>query len=565
VSITGGFVLDAGPLHLSVRNPLRPLILAALAAALLVRGGAAAAVDLAQRTSASIERHGAHGAVIAAAAVAGAGVAWGTYAASGSDAAGYVSEAGLIASGRLTIDTPLSLMVDWLEAAEAFAPLGYRPGLLPGSAVPTYPPGLPLVIAAAGLAGPFGPYFVSPLLGAVAVLAVFWLARRLHSVLAGVIAAVLCATSPILLFQITQPMSDAPAAAWWALALMLAARATPGSAALAGMAAGLGFVTRPVLVLMLFPACLAVLSGGGRWRSLLAMAAGFTPFAAGLALLQHTLYGNPMASGHGSFAYLFQLENVPENLQRYAGRLVAGEPSTLILIALAIPVLLVKRSVPENPSPGAAVLIGAASLGAVLACYLPYGVFDEWSYLRFLLPAFPAVFVAAGTHGAAAARALPHTTRGLTVLVALSAAGAVNIETARRHEAFLVRRSEARYQITGSYISALLPSDAVVLAGQQSGAIHHYANRPIVRWDALRVGLEQAVGDLVALDKHPFLVLEDWEERDIRARFPSSSLARLDWRPVADIGDHVRVRVYDPTQRAAPTDADPRVDRIHAP
>ena len=31
----------------------------------------------------------------------------------------------------------------------------------------------------------------------------------------------------------------------------------------------------------------------------------------------------------------------------------------------------------------------ATAAALVLACYLPYGVFTEWSYLRFLLPAFP--------------------------------------------------------------------------------------------------------------------------------------------------------------------------------
>ena len=35
-----------------------------------------------------------------------------------------------------------------------------------------------------------------------------------------------------------------------------------------------------------------------------------------------------------------------------------------------------------------------AVAAVVTACYLPYAVFSEWFYLRFLLPALPAAFVA---------------------------------------------------------------------------------------------------------------------------------------------------------------------------
>jgi hypothetical protein len=584
VVIAGGFVLDAGPLRLSVRSWLRPLILAAVAFLVLIRRiGARGIIAMAEQAWPFAERHAPAMAVILAAAVAGHGVAHGTYAAAGSDAGGYVSQADLIASGRLAFTAPLSQQVDWPEPTLAFSPLGFRPGLTPGLVVPTYPPGLPLVMAFAQiLAGRDAVYLVAPLLGALAVLSAFALGRRLHSTVAGLVAAALLATSPILMFEISQPMSDVAAAAWWALAMALASRGTTAGALLAGACAGLAFLTRPVLLPLLIPVALAVgtaagsaagtaagTAGGVWWRFSLngvaALAAGFAPFVIGLAWLQQRLYGTPLGSGHGSFGYFFGWENVQPNISLLADRLITGETAALSLAGLAVVWLIASRrsATASSPSPRRALVIGISSLAIVLLCYLPYAVFYDWSFLRFQLPAFPALFVGIGALVANACQRLPAAARGPVLLTVMVIAGALNVSEARRQESFLVRRSEARYQVAGQYLESMLPVRAVVITMQQSATIHHYTRRPIVRWDLIGVDPDRAIADLIALGLHPVLVLEDHEERDIRKKFPLSPHARLDWRPRADIGDHVRVRVYDPAERA--TGPHGRTDRIHAP
>ncbi len=569
VVLAGGFVLDAGPLHLAVRNWGRPLLVAAASWLVLGRIGRATVSDLGEEVWPFVERHAVALAIVLAAATAAAGVAHGTYAASGSDAAGYVSQADLMSSGRLSLSIPLAEQVGWQDAASVFAPLGYRAGAVPGAVLPTYPPGLPLILASAQVvAGSDAVYLVVPMLGAMAVICAFTLGRRLHSPAAGVVGATLMATSPILLFQVSQPMSDVAAMAWFALALTLAARATPGSALLAGASAGLMVLTRPVLLPLLLPVSLTILIRGRiTVRAAAALLAGFVPFAVGLAALQQRLYGNAFGSGHGSFSDFFGWENVWPNLGLIVGRFVTGETAMLFLTAVAAMALVRARR--HAPPPGAsspvpAIVVGVTSLAIVLLCYLPYGVFYDWFYLRFLLPVFPAVFVGAGALAASAGFRLPPATRGITLLVALTTVGSVNVNEARRQEAFLVRRSEARYQIAGRYLEAMLPEEAVVLAGQESASVHHYARRPVVRWDVMTTNLDQAVSDLRALGRRPVFVLEEWEERQMAARFPRSSLARLDWRPRADIGDHVRVRVYDPAEQAAPGPLG-ATDRIHAP
>jgi 4-amino-4-deoxy-L-arabinose transferase-like glycosyltransferase len=75
-----------------------------------------------------------------------------------------------------------------------------------------------------------------------------WLGTRLNHAATGVAAAALLATSPAFLLQLTQPVSDVPAAAWWTASLALVI--SPGSLAAlaAGLAAAMAVLTRPNLV-----------------------------------------------------------------------------------------------------------------------------------------------------------------------------------------------------------------------------------------------------------------------------------------------------------------------------
>ena len=87
------------------------------------------------------------------------------------------------------------------------------------------------------------------------------------------------------------------------------------------------------------------------------------------------------------------------------------------------------------------------------------------------------------------------------------------------------------------------------MAVQQSGSARHYAHAPVVRWDLMSLPPEAVVSALRAHGRYPVLLVEDWETTDIQRRFPASALARLDWAPMADIGESTRVRLYDPADR----------------
>jgi 4-amino-4-deoxy-L-arabinose transferase-like glycosyltransferase len=556
-SITGGFVVNVGPMRVSVHRWQGPLAVAVLAWLGLAAQGRRRLSEAAASVSTFLDRRALTLAALVSCAAAGAGIAFGTYSASGADAAGYVSQARLLADARLTDDEPLARAVAWPEATWSFSPLGYRPGSRPGELAPTYPSGLPALMAAAQMVGgEWAPFVVVPLLGAAAVFCTYLIGATLSSPTAGFTAAVLLATSPIFLFQLVQPMSDVPATALWTLALLLALMPQPGAAVAGGITAGLAVLTRPNLVLLL-PAVaaagfVAALPGSRRRRTFGLFALGFAPFPVVLLFLNWHIHGSPFATGYGSPGELFGLSNIWPNMRAYAWRLLRGEGPALALALLSLGVILFRH--PRSPISGQPHVAPLARLAVIvfstlLVCYLPYGVFAEWSYLRFLLPGFPMLLVLVAALLVTASTAVPAAARGLVVLVALAIAGSINVTHARREQAFNLHRYEARYRDVGRYLAAALPRNAVVVAAQESASSRYYARAPVVRWDLLGLELDAAVAQLRALGLIPLLLVEDWEARDLRARFPASDLARLDWPPRADIGTSTRVRLYDPSDR----------------
>jgi hypothetical protein len=558
VSITGGFTIDLGPLHFSAHRVLPPFIVCGAAFA------AAAAVNRVGCRRASeaifsrIHTHALAIAIVLAAAAAGIGVAFGTYSASAADGAGYVSQADLLARGHIAFHEPLIRRATWPEAAWTFAPLGYRPGRETDEIVPTYPPGLPLVmLAASAVAGDAGPYLVAPLFGALCVLVTYLLGARVHSRTSGIVAAALLTTSPIWLFQIVQPMSDAPAAALWTIGLLAA---TSGAAVSAGLASSAAILMRPNLFLLAASVFLVLgwrLRDSSSSRNLrphtrrliaFAAAAAIGPLA--VAALQWRLYGNPFLSGHGTLGDLFAIGNIPENVYDYGVRMVIGETPALAVAMCALGVLTVTRRRASEPGPTLwnALWLVVVVLVPLLICYLPYGVFPDWSYLRFLMPAFPAAFIAVGALAANAALRLHGAVRGPFVVATLVACCSVDVLTARQHAAFDMHRYESRYRTAGRYLAAVLPRDAVIVTSQESASAHYYTGLPILRWDFLP-NLDDAVSTLIADGRHPVLLVEDWEEPALRARFPGSTLARLDWNARALFGTTTRVRFLDPADR----------------
>ncbi len=557
VAVTGGIDWPIGPLRVRVHQPWRLLAagLCLIAAACWLGG----ARDRAAVSRAWDARHRLAAWIGAAAAAITmlVGLVKGTGVAGSADAYGYVSQALLWLEGLPVLTEPLAAVVPWPLAEWSLSPLGYRPGLGPGIIVPTYPPGLPLAMAAAaGVGGAEAVYWVVPVLGAAAVWLTFLLGRRYADSGIGAAAALLLAASPVFLYQLVQPMSDVPVTACWLLALWGTAAGRPF---VAGLGAGAAMLTRPNLA-PLAPLVIGAVMAHAHRQSLkpravlhaaivcvlpVAAAAGF------LAWLNTRLYGSPLASGYGAASELFALANVPVNSGRYLRWLLETQ-TPFVLLALAAPFAARTRR-PESPgaSQNAQAWFGLAFAALVLACYLPYAPFEEWWYLRFLLPAIPVLLVLAASVLVRLASAAPAIVRVPLVAAGVGLLAWHYVATAVERSAFDLDRLESRYVAAGAFASRMLPERAVLLSVQESGPLRMYGRRTTLRFDHLdSTGLDAAVEFLDREGYRPFFVLEAWEEARFRERFAASSpLGLLDWPPRAEVGRPVRVRFYDPRDR----------------
>jgi hypothetical protein len=561
---SGGFVVEAGPIRLTARGVKNPLIIAAAAWGLLAALGRAGMARATAEIAPFIERRAASIAIVAAAACAGTGFGFNTFAAHSTDPSGYISTSKMLLDGQLVRVEPLVKAFGWYGGGWNFSPLGHRPGVAEGDIVPTYPMGLPAIMALMRAAfGEFGAYAAVPLMGAALVVGCFVLGCRLHSRIAGLVAATLVATSPVQLFHVVQPMSDVPAAAWVVFALAAALRDGRPAALAAGLCLAMAAATRPNLAPLgvVIAACVAGWPWRGwrelRWARLIWLGTGLLPVLAPLMAANLWLYGSASSTGYGGLDQYFAWSNILPNVRDYAQRIWVGETPALGLAGATAVVLLWRGRTTEKDRAaitrairGPALVAGGVSL-LMLAVYLPYGIFPDWAYLRFLLPALAVAFVLVGALTAEAAARLPPTLRGLALVAGMTIVCLANVQLATREQAFRLRFYESRYRTVGHYLKETLPPNPVVITFQESGSIHYYTGAPISRWDFMPSDLDDSVTAFRQRGLHPIIVVEDWERPNLRARFPRSQLASLDWTPRADIGETTRVWILDPADRGA--------------
>ena len=486
-----------------------------------------------------------------------AGIRWGTFAAGGSDSYCYLQQARAWATGQLRVVEPLALETPWPDAPLTFAPAGHIPSpTVRGATAPICPAGLSLAMVPFVWAGRAGGdafvFAVVPLFGVLLVWSTYLLGAR-FSRRVGVASALLLACSPAFLFQLMQPMSDVPAAALWVLAAGIATSGNRRSPLAAGLAASAAIVVRPNLLPMGIVLGLFLLFRPERlWRERARDAAMFAaaslPGCLVVAMVQAMFYGSPLRSGYGTLPTLFAAEHIAPNAVRYTTWMWQSHGFPW-LFALAAPFLL----------PGWLTTLLLSLVIVNVACYLPYTVFNDWWYLRFLLPAIAILLVLA----MAVVDALlhlwrePRSSAARTQTVRAAMVGLVTVASllffireARARSVFDLQRLEARYERAGLYVDSHLPPNALVVTSWESGSIRYYGHRNTLVWDALDPAwLDRAIAYLRTRGYEPYLLLERWEEPAFRQRFAGSATARLDWPPRAEIAGQVRIYRPDDRQR----------------
>jgi hypothetical protein len=510
-------------------------------------------------------------AATAAIAVAAIGFTKGTYAAGGSDSSCYALMAEAFASGHVRPTSVLVQQVPWPDASKTFAPGGFVPSDIdPSGAAPICAPGFSLLLAPVAAAGGLDTLFwVTPLAGALLAWMGFLAGRALGGPLAGAMSAVLIAVSPAVLYQVVQPMNDITTAALWMATFVALIQ---GRRALAGVFCGLALLVRPnLLPLALIAIVFAGLEPRMRdWgfgmRRVGRFAVGAIPFVALILLLNDRLYGSPLRTGYGQPGDLFGVSFIPINAARYLRWLV--ETHTLFpLLSLAAPLVVARERRKD-------VWLAIGLIVVTGFIYFTYTPFDDWSYLRFLLPAIVLMIVLASATTVSIAQyvvsGFPASSRLRRVSPKLASIGRATadsptviaaiaitiplavfcVRAAGERQAFALQFLEQRYRSAGIVVRDHLPPDAVVLSVWDSGAVRFHGRKEALSWEALDpMWLDRSLQWLESHGHMPYILLESWEEPGFRSRFGRhSDIGKLDWPPRYEV-DRV-VRIYDPHDRA---------------
>ena len=545
---TGGVGWSIGPVRLSSRQPFRPFLIGVLLFGWYVwRYPRNQREEDGRWMLRALEP--AIPVAVAVACLVGlyVGLRYGSFAAAGSDSYGYVSQARLWLDGTLRLAQPWVEQFSWPDREWMFAPLGYRPYGTDGTIVPTYPPGLSMLMALfSAVFGENGPFFVAPACGAAMVWLTYALGREATgSRHTGVIAAVFLAASPAFLNHVMAPMSDVPAAAGWALvALLLLKGGGRRYMSLAGWVAGLTLLVRPNLFLLaLLPAVL--------WRpwektqdALIRYAIGLAPSLFAIMALNVYLYGGPLTSGYGALLESYGFAALPANVRNYLAWLVMTQTPLVFLASIPLFARGALRGGTDAVSPRICL---STLLALTFLSYAFYSPFDHWFYLRFLLPGYPALFVLlAAAIVWIAAKAPIEARLSVAALICTLIVGS-GVKVARDTGIFNSAEYERRHIRAAAALASLAPANAMVLAVQHSGSVRYYANRITLRYDWLKEDqLDTAVRDMLAAGFQPFILIDDWEADEFRRRFSASSrLGKLDWEPVARVAGQPEVRIYE--------------------
>jgi drug/metabolite transporter superfamily protein YnfA len=357
------------------------------------------------------------------------------------------------------------------------------------------------------------------------------------------------------------PMSDVPATAFWALALLFVLGDSMAGTICGGLAAGAAILVRPNLV-----ALAAVLGASIFWRwrrsgsrhalvRLIGFGAGLLPACLFVARMNTSLYGGPLTSGYGGASVLFSLSYVQTNLQRYGGWLIETQ-TPLALIGMLMLAMPSTRVWPTIESRRAALLLAFFTLG-VWGAYIAYVPFNAWWFLRFLLPCWPAICL-----GTASLILKPLEARGTlsraAAVVVVVALGLNGIRIALNHDVFPDDEGERRYATVAGLVEDMTEPSAIILTSEHAGPIRYYAGRLTLRSDLLdEACLDRAVDWLKDAGRHPYFLLEDWELPSFRKRFAGANvLGRLELSPLLAYESYQgpgTVYLFDPMQPAART------------
>ncbi len=431
--------------------------------------------------------------------------------AGGSDSSGYLNSAAYLLKGQLSATKPTLAGYPPSEfAVGAHQPLGFVTRVGTDEMAPSYPIGLPLHLAAfawvAGLDWATIPVNICAALASG--LLCYALARRLGLpagfALGGAAVLLFC---PLFLFAATQPMSDLLALTWTLAALYAALRAQEGWRwpLGCGIAIAMAVLVRPTDLLVVFPVMIAL---GWNWRAYLWVGLGGLPGAILQAWYNHAIYGAAFATGYGNVWSAFSPEFAEHNFPFFV-RWIPGLLTPLVLAVLLAPFRAAARR-------REVLVLGAWAVILIGFYGYYYHSGETWWYLRFILPAFPALVVIS----LVVLHSFPALATRRAALIALLV-GALGWELVLCDRFSLIhnKSGEATYVDAAMWGRKNFPANAAIICMQVSGALYYYTDFLLVRYEQVDLSRMPALIAALREARRPvYAILYDFEEAEAQAR-----------------------------------------------
>lgn len=449
----------------------------------------------------------------------------------GSDNSGYFNEARLLSHGQIHVPMRTLAGISGTEVPYLYVPLGFKPAAGGGEVlVPTYPPGFPLMMVPVARIGGWehagdALLLIHSLAGLVLVFALgracglpeWW-------ALAG---AAFLAASPLYLFTSLQALSDVPAAVWATAAVVAAlkGRERPAWSLVSGLCISVGFLVRPNNFLVAIPVLFAL---GLSPRRLLLVSLGALPGIVTWIAINRVAYGDPLQSGYGAIGNEFHAALILGTL-RYYLKWLPLLLSPIVFIAPAV--VFLYRLTPRI----SAVLFSWAI--AYMAFFSAYRwTHEQWWFLRFLLPAAPALIVSGlvVSHlwfGIVRDRYTEIVRRLLPILLFLAAASVEVRQTGPLREASGIGHGERKYGRVSAWLLAHVPENSAIVMSQASGALFYFTPFTLLRYEDMSPPVSRRIDAVLQKEGRPLYAVLFPFELDALKKLPGN------WSRIVSVDD----------------------------
>ena len=419
----------------------------------------------------------------------------------------------------LGLDSGLELGLSPIDYP-ALVPLCHE--LVNGEVVSIFPPGFSAIMAVFGTVGL--ELYCTPVLGAASVVLIYLAAtsgstgRNLALTI-----SVLWAATPIVTWGGTQVMSDMPATVFVLLSYVLLSR---GKERLSGIVIGLSLLIRPTNVLLL-PALMWSAHELGKLRSLVLW---FVAAASCVAACNFVLFGAPWVTPYWNNIHELGLDALTVKLA-FFGRTTSVMLWPLLIPAAYAAVLRFRRNVP--------LILWLFSFVLFFSAWEPS--IEYWWGTRFLLPAYPAIFLLAGDGIGLAGKRLfakwPWVPRYMYVVAAVAIVATVYYMARFSSEEGVYRTGfDESYYLDTMEMSKRLPANSLVGALNFTGPLRLYGDIESFSWR--HPGAPELISHGIFNERQVFMIVDprdlegDAAMRLIMSSYHTEEVARLSRYPL---------------------------------